>query len=112
MDGKDNVVVCCIGDGSTEAGVFWESLNFAALHRLRIAYIVENNRLSVDAKIEERQATPLVPRAKAFGMACVENAGAAIVVARQKMPVFCECHVKLECDHLNLAAMLPSLGLS
>ena len=30
------VVVCCIGDGATEQGVFWESLNFASLHDLPI----------------------------------------------------------------------------
>jgi TPP-dependent pyruvate/acetoin dehydrogenase alpha subunit len=63
MDRSKAIVVSVVGDGGTEAGVFWESLNFAALHQLPIAYIVENNGKSVDAHISERQATPLVPRA-------------------------------------------------
>jgi len=68
QDNRDAIAVCCVGDGGTEAGVFWEAANWAALHKLPIAFIVENNRMSVDSPIEERQATPLIPRAAAFGL--------------------------------------------
>ena len=107
MDKKPGIVVCCIGDGGTEAGVFWESLNFAALHRLPIAYICENNGMSVDARIEERQATPLGPRVASFGIDVRRHVAAALMCARANRPSFCEMKVTLACDHINMGALLP-----
>lgn len=110
MNGSKAIVVCCVGDGGTEAGVFWESLNFAALHSLPIAYICENNGKSVDAELSERQATPITPRAAAFGLNCwsyESGVRGALGMARKGVPSFYEAHVKLECDHLNMATMLP-----
>ena len=37
------VVICYHGDGATEEGVFWESLNFSSLHNLPIIFICQNN---------------------------------------------------------------------
>ena len=108
LDGTlDAIVICCIGDAGTEQGVFWESLNFSALHQLPIAYICENNGKSVDALIEERQATPLLPRVEAFGIHCKKSVTEAIQFSRlNRKPVFCEINVQLECAHLNMATML------
>ncbi len=101
------IVVCCMGDAGTEAGVFWESLNWAALNSLPICYIVENNGMSVDARIEERQAMAIAPRVAAFGVDIFYTAKAAIQSARDGFPSFHEAHVKLECDHLNFKLMMP-----
>jgi pyruvate dehydrogenase E1 component alpha subunit len=101
------VVVCIVGDAGTEAGVFWESLNFAALNRLPIAYICENNGKSVDARITERQATPLGPRVSAFGVDVRTSLQAAVASARYNRPAFYEAMVRLECDHLNMSSLLP-----
>jgi TPP-dependent pyruvate/acetoin dehydrogenase alpha subunit len=108
MNESKAIAVCCIGDGGTEAGVFWEALNFCALYRLPIAYIIENNGMSVDAKIEERQATPLIPRVAAFGIRISGNVLGALQLARMGRPSFHEAKVKLECDHINMGALLPS----
>jgi len=108
MDGSKSITVCVVGDGGTEAGVFWESLNFAALHKLPIAYICVNNGMSVDAKIEERQATPLVPRVASFGIRISGNVQGALQMARSGRPSFHEAKVKLECNHINMGAFLPS----
>ena len=107
MDGSKAIAICCVGDGGTEAGVFWESLNFAALHRLPIAYIVENNGMSVDSPIAERQATPIGPRAAAFGIDVRKHVALAIMSARANRPAFYEAKVKLEADHINMGALLP-----
>jgi pyruvate dehydrogenase E1 component alpha subunit len=101
------VVVCCIGDAGTEAGVFWESLNWAALNSLPICYIVENNGMSVDARIEERQAMPIGQRVAAFGLDIFYTAREAISNARDGFPSFYEQSCKLECDHLNFKLMMP-----
>ena len=105
MNKSDAVAICCIGDGGTEAGVFWESLNFAALHQLPIAFICENNGMSVDARIEERQATPLGPRVAAFGIDVRKHVAAALMSARAHRPSFYEAKVKLECDHINMGSL-------
>ncbi len=44
-----------IGDGAIEEGVFFESVNFAALHQLPILFICENNLYSVYSGLEKRQ---------------------------------------------------------
>ena len=69
MDGDEGIVVCCLGDAATEQGVFWEALNYAALHRLPILFVVENNGLSVHAPLALRQSTPLNNRVRGFGLA-------------------------------------------
>lgn len=108
MNKSKAVVVCCVGDAGTEGGVFWESLNFAALHMLPIAYICENNGMSVDARLDERQARPLIPRVQSFGVLAHTTVSAAIEAARQGVPSFHEALVKLECDHLNMSSMMPT----
>lgn len=108
MDKRDAIAVCCVGDGGTEAGVFWEALNFSALHKLPIAFICENNEMSVDAHISERQATPIGPRVAAFGIDVRRTVAAAIMSARANRPAYYEAKVELECDHINMGALLPS----
>jgi TPP-dependent pyruvate/acetoin dehydrogenase alpha subunit len=105
------IVVCCIGDAGTEAGVFWETLNFCVLNNLPIAFIVENNGKSVDSPIHERQARGISERAEAFGVTICDSVQGAIGTARYNGPSFHEAHVELICDHLNMSSMMPSLGL-
>ena len=107
LKGSNAVVVCVVGDGGTEAGVFWESLNFAALHKLPIAYICENNGMSVDSPIEERQATPLGPRVETFGVNVRRHVAAAIMSARCNRPAFYEAKVKLEGEHIYMGSLQP-----
>lgn len=108
MDKRPGIAICCVGDAGTEAGVFWESLNFAALHKLPIAFIVENNGMSVDSPIADRQATPLAPRVEAFGIDVRRTVAAAIMSARNNRPAFYEARVKLDCHHIYMASLLPS----
>ncbi len=110
LDGSDAIAVCCIGDAGTEQGVFWESLNFAALHRLPIAFIVENNGMSVDSPIAERQATPLKHRVLSFGVSVCDSVQVAIQGARLGFPSFHEAHVKLECEHIYLSTLQKKIA--
>lgn len=55
MKNEERVVVVFFGDAATEEGVFSESLNFAALKKLRIIFVCENNLYSVYTHIRERQ---------------------------------------------------------
>jgi len=105
LRGTGAVVICIMGDAAMEQGVVWESMNFAALHKLPIAYICENNGKSVDSLIEERQATPIPQKVKAFGVEIRSTIKRVFLLARQGIPAFCEMKVTLKCDHINMACM-------
>ena len=59
---KANVAVCFFGDGATEEGVFWESLNFASLHKLRLLFVCEDNDLAIHGCSADRRAARSRPR--------------------------------------------------
>jgi TPP-dependent pyruvate/acetoin dehydrogenase alpha subunit len=63
------VVVCFMGDGATEEGVFYETLNFAALRDLPVLFVVENNAFAIHAPQATRQKnTNIAQRAAVFGL--------------------------------------------
>jgi TPP-dependent pyruvate/acetoin dehydrogenase alpha subunit len=69
LQNKDQIVVSFFGDGATEEGVFSESLNFAALHKLPILFVCENNELAIHTKRTQRQAVlDIGSRAQANGV--------------------------------------------
>lgn len=53
--GNDEIVVVFFGDGAIEEGVFWESLNFASLKKLRVLFVCEDNALAIHAHARDRQ---------------------------------------------------------
>ncbi len=55
LNNKKNIIVIFFGDGASEEGVFFESLEFASLHDLRVLFICENNNYSVYSHIKKRQ---------------------------------------------------------
>lgn len=44
-----------LGDGATEEGVFYESVNFAVVRNLPVVFVCENNFFSVYSSLEPRQ---------------------------------------------------------
>ena len=52
---RDRVTVAFFGEAATEEGVFHESVNFAALLRLPIVFVCENNLYSVYSPLHVRQ---------------------------------------------------------
>jgi len=55
MKGEQRVTVIFFGDGATEEGVFHESINFAALKKLPVVFVCENNLYSVYSPLSVRQ---------------------------------------------------------
>ncbi|MBL8834918.1 MAG: thiamine pyrophosphate-dependent dehydrogenase E1 component subunit alpha [Alphaproteobacteria bacterium] len=55
MAGEDRVVVVYFGDAATEEGAFHEAMNFAAVRRLPVVFVCENNLYSVHSPLAIRQ---------------------------------------------------------
>jgi TPP-dependent pyruvate/acetoin dehydrogenase alpha subunit len=53
MKKNDSVTVCFFGEGATNEGVFHESLNLAALWKLPVIFLCENNLYQVFTSVEE-----------------------------------------------------------
>ena len=47
LKGTDQISCVYLGDGAVEEGVFYESVNFAAVRKLPVLFICENNLYSV-----------------------------------------------------------------
>jgi pyruvate dehydrogenase E1 component alpha subunit len=56
MQKEDRVSVTFFGDGAADRGVLYESVNFAALKRLPVVFVYENNQYSVCSHVSARQA--------------------------------------------------------
>ena len=52
----DNVVVCFFGDGSTNEGLFHESLNAASLYKLPVIFVCENNLYGISTRQDRSMA--------------------------------------------------------
>lgn len=52
---EDRIACVFLGDAVAEAGVFYESLNFAALKKLPVLFVCENNLYSVYSPLKVRQ---------------------------------------------------------
>ncbi len=65
---KKQVIVGVFGDGATEEGVYHESLNFAALHRLPVVFLCENNGLAVHSYQKARQSFEISGHAQSYGL--------------------------------------------
>ena len=52
---SSNIVTVFLGDGATEEGVFFESLDFASLKKVPILFVCENNLYSVYSQLDVRQ---------------------------------------------------------
>ena len=67
--GHDRVVVCFFGDGATNQGSFHEAANFAAVNKLAVVFVCENNHWALSAGFEATTAVDNVAdRAAAYSM--------------------------------------------
>ncbi len=89
LKGLSPLVACFFGDGATEEGVFFESLNFAALKKLPVLFVCENNELAVHSRQSERQSVcNITGKAAAFGIPTDLLAGDDLAGIYKKT---CEC---------------------
>jgi pyruvate dehydrogenase E1 component alpha subunit len=67
--GLDEVVVCQMGDATTNIGAWHESLNIAQLWSLPVIFLIVNNQFGMGTSVEKGSSVPeLYKKACAFGM--------------------------------------------
>ena len=81
--GENDVVLCQMGDGTTNIGAFHESLNIAALWKLPVIYVIINNGFGMGTSVEAGSAVAaLHEKACAYGIPGVEVDGNDVIVVR------------------------------
>jgi TPP-dependent pyruvate/acetoin dehydrogenase alpha subunit len=103
MRGSDQVAVCFFGDGAVAQGILFEVMNMAALWKLPIIYVCENNNYSEYTPRTETLAGEIADRAKAFGIYAETVDGQDVQLVQETMqrlverarrgdgPAFLEC---------------------
>lgn len=104
LAGRPRVTACFFGDGAVAEGEFHESMNLAALWRLPVLFLCENNLYAMGTRIERALATvDLAARARSYGMPAtsvdgmdvlaVEEAARGVVASIRsgQGPAFLEC---------------------
>ena len=88
MRGTDQVTVCFFGDGALGQGMLYEVMNMAALWKLPVIYVCEDNHYNEYTHNSETTAGEISARGKAFGMLTAEVDGQdirAVHVAASRM---------------------------
>ena len=116
--GTGDVTVCFFGDGASNEGTFHEAANMAALYKLPVVFMCENNGFGEFTRQERHQAIrDVADRAQAYGMpgvvvdgmdamAVYEAAGEAIGRARRgEGPTLLEAKTYRFFDHVGVRGM-------
>ena len=82
-ENADQVTACFFGDGACNNGQFYETLNMAALWKLPIIFVVENNKWAIGMSHERATSQPeIYKKASVFGMPGVEVDGMDVLAVR------------------------------
>jgi TPP-dependent pyruvate/acetoin dehydrogenase alpha subunit len=104
LDRSGQLTFTFFGDGATEEGVFYESVNFAVVNKIPVVFLCENNLYSVYTDLTPRQPVPrkIHEMVSAMGLKsfeinsldpllCLQETLAHISWAREnQMPIFLE----------------------
>jgi pyruvate dehydrogenase E1 component alpha subunit len=105
LDKSDRVATTFFGEGTLDEGSFYEVLNYAAIKKLPVLFVCENNLYATESPLSVRQAagTDLCERVRAFEVEAARIDGndvlevyraaqeAVAKVRAGKGPVFLEC---------------------
>jgi len=92
MQGKPRVTAVFFGEGAVAEGVFHESLNLAALWKLPVAFLCENNFYAMGTALARSESqTDLCAKAAAFGVPTAKVDGMDVVAVHEAARDAAEC---------------------
>ncbi|HET9531912.1 MAG TPA: thiamine pyrophosphate-dependent enzyme, partial [Blastocatellia bacterium] len=68
LKNEPRVAMTWIGDGSTKSGVFHESMNFAAVQRLPLIVIIQNNQVALGTRLDQHHRASFLDWPAAYGV--------------------------------------------
>lgn len=68
MDGRDDVALAVFGDGTSSRGDCHEAMNMAAIKRLSVVFVCQNNQIAISTPVGAGVGGPIAARAEGFGM--------------------------------------------
>ncbi len=81
--GSDRVCVTCYGDGAANQGQVHEAYNMAALWRLPVIYVIENNQYAMGTSVGRATAeVELFRHAQSFNIPCLQCDGMDVTAVR------------------------------
>jgi pyruvate dehydrogenase E1 component alpha subunit len=84
LQGRGRVTACYFGDGAVVEGEFHESMNLAALWKLPVLFLYENNLYAMGTAIERSQAQlDMQLRARGYGVPCDVVDGMDVVAVEE-----------------------------
>ena len=81
---EDAATVCMFGDGASNTGNFGETMNLAALWKLPVFFLVENNLYGMGTSVERHSAqTDLSKKAEGYGITGARVDGMDVIAVRE-----------------------------
>jgi pyruvate dehydrogenase E1 component alpha subunit len=82
--GNDNVSVTYFGEGASNQGQVYESFNLAALMKLPVVFVIENNRYGMGTSVERASASKdLSKNGQAFGIPGLQVDGMSVIAVKE-----------------------------
>lgn len=76
LRGEDTVAMVYVGDGGTSEGDFHEALNFAAVFKAPVVFLVQNNRYAISVPLSRQTAAPgLAYKGVGYGIRSIQVDG-------------------------------------
>ncbi len=115
LDGKSRIAASFFGEGAMDEGAFYEAINYAAIKKLPVLLVCENNLYATESPLSVRQApdTELCDRVRSFKVDATQIDGNNVLevyetardavekLRRGQGPVFIECMTYRWLEHVG-----------
>jgi 2-oxoisovalerate dehydrogenase E1 component alpha subunit len=88
---EDALVGCWFGEGATSEGDWHEGINFAAIHKLPVVFVCENNEYAISVRQDRQMAVrDVADRAPGYGIPGVVVDGSDVLACYAAMRTACD----------------------